>query len=162
MLPQHVPVVTASPFPPLDMKHCHENLKRCLYEQWVRVVKHASLTPPQSSLSLVVWAQLQPPCTYKQLGSLLSFKWDQPYSHVMAWLRCRLSFSLLQSSIMCIRGSRSSCGHTASCPLAALMWYQGKHSCLVNCLNGNSHFWTVEYSVLLFLYLLSFERFFFS
>ena len=42
--------------------------------------------------------------------SLLANKWHQPYSSTMYWFRCRLSFSLLMSSIQAIRGSRSSAG----------------------------------------------------
>ena len=48
---------------------------------------------------------------YRRLASLLATKWNQPYSKTMSWLRCRLAFSLLHSSIMCIRGTCSSCGH---------------------------------------------------
>ena len=48
---------------------------------------------------------------YKKLASLLSNKWDQPYSVTMGWLRCTLGFSLLKSSIQCIRGVRSTQGH---------------------------------------------------
>ena len=45
---------------------------------------------------------------YKRLASMLAEKWNQPYSSTMGWLRCRLSFSLLCFSIMCLRGARSS------------------------------------------------------
>ena len=45
---------------------------------------------------------------YKRLASLLA---NQPYSVVMAWLRCHLSFSLLRSAIICLRGARSTTGH---------------------------------------------------
>ena len=41
--------------------------------------------------------------TYKHLAYLLSQKWSSPYSVVMGWLRCSLQFSLLRSSITCIR-----------------------------------------------------------
>ena len=44
---------------------------------------------------------------YKRLASLLSDKWDQPYSFTTNWLRCILSFSFLRSAIHCIRGARS-------------------------------------------------------
>ena len=44
---------------------------------------------------------------YKRLASLHADKFEKPYSKITHWLRCRLSFSLLCSSIMCIRGSRS-------------------------------------------------------
>ena len=40
-------------------------------------------------------------------------KWNQPYSSTMAWIRCRLTFSLLRSAIQCIRGARSAGGHAS-------------------------------------------------
>ena len=48
---------------------------------------------------------------YKRLASQLAVKWDQPYSVTMGWLQCGLSYSLLRSSIQCLRGAHSSCGH---------------------------------------------------
>ena len=45
---------------------------------------------------------------YKRLASLLSQKWDFPYSTTLCWLRCHLCYSLLRSSIQAIRGARSS------------------------------------------------------
>ena len=62
---------------------------------------------PSSFLSLAGWVA-SPTTTYKHLASLLSSKWNQPYSTIMGWLRCRLSFALLRSSIAAIRGARSS------------------------------------------------------
>ena len=47
---------------------------------------------------------------YKRLASLLSDKTHQTYNQTIRWLRCSLSFSLLRSMIMCLRGARSSCG----------------------------------------------------
>ena len=47
----------------------------------------------------------------KRLGGLLAEKHTASYSSVMGLLQCRLSFALLRSSIMCIRGSRSSRWH---------------------------------------------------
>ena len=93
----------------------HELLKRNAYEQRVREIEHASFTPLVMSLT----GGLGPAATttYKRLGSLLATKWDQSYECVMAWLRCRLSFSLLRSSIMCLRGARSSRGHVGQCPI---------------------------------------------
>ena len=45
---------------------------------------------------------------YKRLADMISGKQQKPYSTVMGWLRCRLSFATLRSAIMCVRGSRSS------------------------------------------------------
>ena len=52
--------------------------------------------------------------SYKCLASLLSTKWNQAYCLTIVWLRCRLAFSLLRSSVMCIRGARSHLGHYMS------------------------------------------------
>ena len=47
---------------------------------------------------------------YCRLANLLSNKWNSSYSLTMGWHRYSLSFSLLCSSLMCLRGSRSSSG----------------------------------------------------
>ena len=51
---------------------------------------------------------------YKHLGYLLSLKRGIPYCSVMACLRCCLGFSLLRSTIDCLRGARSDSG----CPVS--------------------------------------------
>ena len=48
--------------------------------------------------------------TYLHLASLLSNKWNSSYSVIMGWLHYSLGFSLLSSSLMCLRGSCSSSG----------------------------------------------------
>ena len=47
---------------------------------------------------------------YKRLADMLSRTQERPYSVVMGWMRCRLSFAILRSAIMCIRGTRSTFG----------------------------------------------------
>ena len=84
----------------------HENIKKRHYERRIREVEHSSFTP----LVFSTTGGLGPAADsfYKRLASMLADKWKQPYSSTMGWLRCRLSFSLLRSSIMCLRGARSS------------------------------------------------------
>ena len=84
----------------------HENLKKKHYEKRIREVEHSSFTP----LVFSTTGSLGPAADsfYKRLASMLADKWKQPYSTTMSWLRCRLSFSLLRSSIRCLRGARSS------------------------------------------------------
>ena len=89
----------------------HENLKKRAYEQRIHDVEHGSFTP--LVLSAAGGLGRAATVTYRRLASLLSTKWDQSYSTTMGWLRCHLSFSLLRSSIFCIRGARSSSGHAA-------------------------------------------------
>ena len=88
-----------------------ENMKKRAYEQRVLEVEHASFTP--LVMSLTGGLSKAANSTYKRLASLFTAKWNSSYSSVMGWLRCRLMFSLLRSSIMCIRGARSSSGHAA-------------------------------------------------
>ena len=87
----------------------HENIKRRAYGQRIREVEHASFTPIVMSAT----GGLAPEATtfYRRLASLLASKWGDEYCVIMGWLRCSLSFSLLQSAIACMRGARSSIGH---------------------------------------------------
>lgn len=92
----------------------HENIKKRAYERRIIEVEHGSFTPlvmaSSGGLSHAATA------AYKRIANLISLKRDQSYSCTMGWIRCHLSFSLLRSSIMCIRGARSSRGHaTRSC-----------------------------------------------
>ena len=45
---------------------------------------------------------------YARLAETLAEKKQQPKSYIVAWMRCRLSFSLLRSALLCLRGTRSS------------------------------------------------------
>ena len=47
--------------------------------------------------------QLQP-----FIKAMLSEKRDVPYSKMIGWIRCRMSFSLFRALVMSIRGTRSS------------------------------------------------------
>jgi len=87
----------------------HELEKCRAYEERIREVEHGSFTPLVFSTSGGMGKAAT--TTYKHLARLLSEKWSSPYSVVMGWLRCSLGFSLLRSSIMCIRGSRSRSKH---------------------------------------------------
>ena len=88
----------------------HERQKQRSYNQRVRVqeVEHGSFTPLVFTTSGGMGKCAS--VTYKRLASLLSTKQEQSYGSTIAWVRCCLSFSLLRSSIMCLRGARSSQG----------------------------------------------------
>ncbi len=87
----------------------HERCKIRAYEQRVREIEHGSFTPLVMSLTGGV-GKASNSC-FKRLAAMLSEKWSQKYSTTISWLRCRVSYSLLRSSIQCIRGSRSAGGH---------------------------------------------------
>ena len=88
-----------------------EREKQRTYEQRIREVELGTFTPLVFSTSGGMAKSAS--VAYKRLASLLARKRDQPYSLVIAWLRCHLSFSLLRSAITCLRGARSSSGHAA-------------------------------------------------
>ena len=44
---------------------------------------------------------------FKRLASLIATQRDQPYTSVMAWIRCSINFSLLRSAVTCLRGVQS-------------------------------------------------------
>ena len=43
---------------------------------------------------------------YNRLADLLSQKHNTSYNQTLSWMRCDLSFSLLRSAVLAIRGSR--------------------------------------------------------
>ncbi len=93
---------------PLACYKKHERIKKSAYEQRVREVEHATFTP--IVLAATGGMAKEADTFYKRLASLLAAKRGNHYSTTLAWLRCRLCFSLLRSSIRCIRGTRSRCG----------------------------------------------------
>ena len=84
----------------------HENRKKREYGERIRDIERGSFTP----LILTTTGGMGREATvfYKRLASLLSEARNEAYSEVMGWIRCRISFALLRSSISCIRGSRRS------------------------------------------------------
>ena len=95
----------------------HEQEKHREYDQRIREIEHGSFAP----LVFAASSGMGPSTTiaYKRLASLLASRRGHMYSTTMWWLRCRLSFSLLRSTITAIRGTRvSALTPTQSIPLA--------------------------------------------
>ena len=84
----------------------HENAKKREYSARIREVERGVFTP----LVLSTAGGMARECTtfFRRLADSLASKRDVPYSTIMGWLRCRISFALLRSAIRAIRGSRSS------------------------------------------------------
>ena len=83
----------------------HENEKKRMYASRVMEVKKATFTP----LVFATTGGMAPECQiyHKQLAKLLSAKKDEDYSTTMSWIRTRISFAILRTSLLCLRGSRS-------------------------------------------------------
>ena len=84
----------------------HEREKKRRYEERTREVERASFVPVVMSAS--GGAGKAATVLYKRLAALISEKRNDQYSATMAWIRTRLCFALVRSSIMCLRGARSS------------------------------------------------------
>ena len=104
-------VCVFNPQPPVFTFCLLSQTREGVYEQRIRETEHASFTPVV--LSATSGMGREATTFYKHLASMLASKWDQPYSCTLAWLRCRLAFSLLRAAIQCLRGARSSGGHAA-------------------------------------------------
>ena len=92
----------------------HEMSKKREYGQQVRDIEHGVFT-------LIVFTTTggmghETTTFYKRLSDMIARKQQKPYSTVMGWMRCRLSFATLRSAVMCVRGSRSS----RHCPMRVL------------------------------------------
>ena len=83
----------------------HDIMKRRAYEQRIREVEHATFVP--LVFSLTGGAGNSANSCLKRRVTLLAEKWGFPYSQTIGWLRAKLSFALLRSSIRCIRGART-------------------------------------------------------
>ena len=84
----------------------HERAKKREYGQRVREIERGVFTP--LVLSTTGGMGREATTFYKRLADMIASKRQHSYSVVMGWLRCRISFVSLRSSVMCIRGSRSS------------------------------------------------------
>ena len=85
-----------------------EKEKRRAYEKRVIEVEHGLFTPivlsstgGMGSLAMTF---------YKRLASLITSKHAASYSTTMRMIRCKISFSLINLAVMCLRGARSSYG----------------------------------------------------
>ena len=93
-------------FYPLAEPRIRLQAKKREYGERIRNVEHGVFTP--LILSTTGGMGREAETFYKCLADMISNKRQQKYSTTIGWLRCRMSFASLRSSIMCIRGSRSS------------------------------------------------------
>ena len=89
----------------LDSAHRkNEKEKKRAYNERINQVEHATFTP----LVFSCYGGMSYECEqfYKRLGDKISDKRDDKYSNVMNFIRTKLSFILVKSMILCVRGSR--------------------------------------------------------
>ena len=86
-----------------------EKEKKRAYLDRIREVEHGSFSPLVFTVNGGMAKEAS--TFYKRLASILAERWAQPYSVTINWIRCGILFSLLRSSIRCIRGARSTVGN---------------------------------------------------
>ena len=83
----------------------HEQLKKLKYEQRIREVEKASFNP--LVFSCTGGAGPSASKVIKRIAGKLSEKKEDSYSDIITYNRTKISFALLRSSILCLRGSRA-------------------------------------------------------
>ena len=81
----------------------HEQIKKLKYEQRIREVEHATFNP--LVVSCTGGAGPSASKVIKRIAGKLSDKKEDSYSDIITYIRTKISFALLRSSILCIRGS---------------------------------------------------------
>ena len=102
----------------------NEMERRRAYDERVREIEHGSFSPLVFSTTGGMGTTAT--VVYKRIASLIAEKYEKPCSMTIHWIRCKLSFSLLRSSIMCLRGSRSALHHPANPPDMDLACSEGR------------------------------------
>ena len=82
----------------------HEKGKKRDYNQRVMEIEHGTLTP----LVFTVNGCMGPECVkfHKNLADRIAEKTGEDYADVIKFMRCKLSYILIRSALLCIRGSR--------------------------------------------------------
>jgi hypothetical protein len=88
---------------PSLFRKAEQNKKR-QYNDRILNVEHADFTPMVFATSGGMGPQAS--IVTKRLCEKLAEKQDLPISVVSGWLRCRISFALLRSTLVCLRGTR--------------------------------------------------------
>ncbi len=82
----------------------HDGSKRSKYEERIQQIEHASFTP--LTFSTTGGASVPTHKFIKQLALPTSEKTGERYSEVISYIRTRLSFVLIRSAILSLRGHR--------------------------------------------------------
>ena len=103
-------------FSPFAQSHRNTSLSQCYkkneqekkraYDQRIREVEHGSFSPLVFSTSGGMGPTAN--VVYKRIASMIAEKHKKTHSKTLHWIRCKMSYSLLRSAIMCLRGERSS------------------------------------------------------
>ena len=82
-----------------------EKAKEREYPERIRNVEHADFNPLVFTTAGGMGPQYH--LVVKRLATAISDRRDIANSVVAGWLRCRLSFALLRTTLLCVRGTRA-------------------------------------------------------
>jgi hypothetical protein len=85
----------------------HEQEKRRTYGERILQIEMGSFTPLIFSTSGGIASNSETAKFYVRLAELIADKRDNTKNEVMTWVRCRISFSLVRSALLCLRGTRT-------------------------------------------------------
>jgi hypothetical protein len=96
----------------------HENEKKQMYNDRILHVEKGSFSP----LFFTTTGGMGPEATkyHKQIAQLISRKRNETYSDVVNWIRTKVRFALLNSTLISIRGDRGKKRRNSDTPIADL------------------------------------------
>jgi len=83
----------------------HENEKNRLYPWRVLDIEHGTFTPLVFTTTGGMGKESLR--YHSRLAELIAIKKGEQYAKTMSWIRSRISFALLRSALVCLRGSRT-------------------------------------------------------
>ena len=88
-----------------DAYKYHESIKRNKYEERIRETEHSSF----NALVFACSGGAGPSASrvMKQLATKISEKRGEPYADTISYIRTKISFALLRSCVLCLRGCRA-------------------------------------------------------
>ena len=83
----------------------HENEKKRQYAERVMEIEQGTFTP----LVFTTTGGMADECVnyHSRLAELIANKKGESYSSAISWIRAKVSFAIVRSAILCLRGSRS-------------------------------------------------------
>ena len=109
-------------FDPSASRYLNQNLRQCYqrnerekknaYNERILNIEHGSFTP----LVFTIQGGMSRECHmfYKRLSELISIKRNEPLALMTNWVRTKISFALLRSCLLYLRGSRTPWSHHAT------------------------------------------------
>ena len=82
-----------------------EREKKRQYNNRIMNIEHGTFTPLVFSVTGVMGKECS--VFHKHIADKIARKTEQSYNDVISVIRCKLSFLILRSALLCIRGSRS-------------------------------------------------------